>query len=192
MLGLAVIAAGPDGAQEDLVGLVMAYQEAKNRQDVDAVQAMFAQHAVFESVGMGTMAGKEQIRALDEYDVGLSTKIEFKDCVQSGNTVTCEVVETNDWLHAAGLKELAYPSSVFTFEDGLIVQIAAALSPESAQAMEQVLRAVVPWIRQHHPEAVPLLFTPENRFIYSRDNALLIVSLLREWRAGLQEGLPST
>ncbi len=192
MLAVAVFASGAARAQEDLVSLVQAYQEAKNRQDVDAVQAMFAEDAVFEMAGMGTMVGLEQIRALDEYDVGINTRLEFSNCAQEGNTVTCEVVETNDWLDAAGLPENRYPSSVFTFEDGLIVRITANLSPESAQAIGQTLQAFVPWIAQNHPEAMPAFFTPENQFIYSLDNGVLVVSLLREWRAGSPVGLPTT
>jgi hypothetical protein len=32
-------------------------------------------------------------------------------------------------------------------------------------------------------EEIIMLFTPENRFIYSRENGVLVVSLLRAWRA---------
>ncbi len=192
LFALVALTTGAARAQEDLVSLVQAYQEAKNRQDVDAVQAMFAEDAVFELVGMGTMVGREQIRALDEYDVGINTRLEFSECVQEGNTVTCEVIETNDWLDAAGLTENIYPSSVFTFEDGLIVQITATVSPESAQAMGQTLQAFVPWIAQNHPEAMPVLFTPDNQFVYSQDNGVLVVSLLREWRASPPETLATT
>lgn len=192
MFALALFAAGTATAQEDLLSLVQAYQEAKNRQDVEAVAAMFAEDAEFEMVGMGTMVGREQIRALDEYDVGINTRLEFSDCTQEGNTVTCDVVETNDWLDAAGLSENRYVSSVFTFENGLITRISAILSPESAQALGQTLQAFVPWIAQNHPEAMPQLFTAENQFIYSRENGVLVVSLLREWRASLLTALPTT
>ncbi len=192
VLALAFFAAGAATAQQDLLSLVQAYQEAKNRQDVEALAAMFAEDAEFELVGMGTMVGREQIRALDEYDVGINTRLEFSNCVQEGNRVTCDVVETNDWLDAAGLSENRYTSSVFTFEEGLITRISAALSPESAQATGQVLQVFAPWIAQNHPEAMPKLFTPENQFIYSRENGVLVVSLLREWRAGSPAALPTT
>ncbi len=169
-------------AQEDLASLVKAYLEAKNNRDLDAVLDMFADDAEFELVGMGTLVGKDQIRTLDGYDVGINTRLEFSHITQEGNTVTCQLVETNDWLAAAGLREVHYPRSVFTFEDGLIARITAEPSPESAQAMRQVLRAFVPWIAQNHPEAMPVLFTPNNQFIYSEKNGLLVVSLLREWK----------
>lgn len=192
LLALTLLATSTATAQQDLLSLVQAYQQAKNNQDVEALAAMFAGDAEFELVGMGTMVGSEQIRALDEYDVGINTWLEFSNCTEEGNTVTCDVVETNDWLDAAGLSENRYTSSVFTFEDGLITNISATLSPESAQALGQVLQAFTPWIAQNHPEAMPTLFTSENQFIYSRENGVLVVSLLREWRASSPAALPTT
>jgi hypothetical protein len=183
MFALTLFATGTAAAHQDLVSLVQAYQAAKNNQDVDAVAAMLAEDAEFEMVGSGTLVGREQIRALDEYDVGINTQLEFSSCTQAGTTVTCDVVETNDWLDAAGLSENRYVGSAFTFEQGLITRIAASLSPESGQAMGQIFQAFVPWLAQNHTEAMPTLFTPANQFIYSREKGVLVVSLLREWRA---------
>jgi hypothetical protein len=77
--------------------------------------------------------GREQIRALDEYIVGLIIRLEFSECVREGNSVICDVIETSDWLDAADLATNHYASTTFTFEQGLIVGISASLTPESAR-----------------------------------------------------------
>ena len=50
---------------------------------------------------------------------------------------------------------------------------------EFLEKMNQFMK----WMREKHPEALPKLFESEDKFIYSRDNGLLLVKLAHEWRA---------
>lgn len=131
----------------DPVALVNDYAERANAHDIPAIMEMFAEDAQFELVGQGTLPNLDAIRALHEYDKALQTTLTLQNCAADGLTVTCEMVENNDWLDAAGVDEIFYPSAVFTFsEAGLIQRIAATLSPEDGAAMGAVLAEFIPWL----------------------------------------------
>ncbi len=174
---------GRSPSEATAVAWLEAYEAAHNAFDVDAAMALFADDAEFELVGQGTLRGLTAIRALHEYDRGIRAQVTFRDCRPGGATVTCVADEANDWLAAAGLEALVYPSSVFTFDDrGRIRRIAATLSPEGAAAMGAVLADFVPWLMAERPAEAGVLFSPEGQFIYSEANGRLVVALLGEWR----------
>jgi len=64
----------------NLVSLVESFQEGLNQHDVDKVMSMFAENAEFEIVGVSKYSGKEQIRNVFEYDVGVNTELKFINC----------------------------------------------------------------------------------------------------------------
>ena len=168
----------------DPIEQVKAYERAHNNNDVAAAMAMFADDAVFELVGQGTLPNLEAIRSIHDYDKGIQAKITFENCSADGLTVTCQVKEHNQWLDTAGLGEIFYLSSRFTFnEDGQIQKIASTLSAEDGEAMGGVLAEFVPWLMQERPEETKSLFMPEGTFIYSESNGVLVVSLLAQWQA---------
>lgn len=172
------------GTQADYVTMVQAYQEAHNAYEIDTVMDMFAEDAVFELVGQGTLPNLDAIRAIHEYDKGIQSTLSFENCITEARTVTCEATETNNWLEAAGMGEIFYSSTSFTFtEDGKIAKISASLSPEDGQGMGAVLEQFVPWLFAERPEESSSLFTAEGVFIYSEPNGHLVVDLLEDWRA---------
>lgn len=169
----------------DPVALVNDYAERANAHDIPAIMEMFAEDAQFELVGQGTLPNLDAIRALHEYDKALQTTLTLQNCAADGLTVTCEMVENNDWLDAAGVDEIFYPSAVFTFsEAGLIQRIAATLSPEDGAAMGAVLAEFIPWLMAERAAESAPLFDANGQFVYSEANGVLVVDLLREWQAG--------
>jgi Txe/YoeB family toxin of Txe-Axe toxin-antitoxin module len=59
------------------VSLVESFQEGLNQHDVDKVMSMFAEDAEFEILGVSKYSGKEQIKNVFEYDVGVNTELKY-------------------------------------------------------------------------------------------------------------------
>lgn len=172
-------------AVPNYINLVKAYESANNAHDIDTVMTMFTEDAQFELVGQETLPNREAIQAIHEYDKGINTRLTFQNCSVEGLIVTCTVAEQNDWLIAANLGEIFYPSSIFTFtETGKIQKIAATLSAEDGAAMGGVLAEFIPWLMAERAQESAPLFTPEGQFVYSEANGLLVVDLLAQWQAG--------
>ncbi len=104
----------------NLINLVESFQEVFNRHDVDDILTMFSKDAEFEIVGQSKLTGKQQIRNIFDYDVGVNTELKFINCKSEGNSVHCQILEQNDRLDAIGISELEYASCTFVFKDGLI------------------------------------------------------------------------
>jgi len=168
--------------EKDLIALVKAFQEAENRHDIEAVMGMFADDAEFEMVGQARVKGKDQIRPIFDYDVGVHTDLQFFDFKCEGNTVTCQVVERNDRMKAAGLEKLLYPSCSLVFRDQLIEKFTASPEAESIRSVAEVMQRFLPWIQKYYPEDCLKLFTPDGRFIRNRQNGERAVLLMKEWR----------
>lgn len=173
-------------AQTDLLAIVQQYQILHNLEMTDETMALFSEDAEFEIVGQGVLP-YPAIRAIHDYDRGINTRLAFINCEVEDNTVTCQTVEFNGWLEAAGLQPIFYTSSVFAFDGDKIARVTATMSAESAQALNQTLAAFVPWLMQARPEEASLLFSPEGLFIYSEENGERVVSLLYEWRSAMEE-----
>ena len=115
------------GAPLDLVHLVQTFQERVNRHDVEKIMTMFTEDATFEIAGVSNFSGRQQIKNVFEYDVGVNTELKLTDCQWEGVTVRCQLFERNDRLDAIGISELKYSSCIFTFKDGLIQSFAAEI-----------------------------------------------------------------
>jgi hypothetical protein len=104
----------------------------------------------------------EAIRAIHEYDKGIQARLTFENCLADGLTVTCEGTEQNKWLSTAGLGDVFYPSSIFTFsEAGQIQKIVTTISSEDGAAMGGVLAEFIPWLMVERPQESAPLFTSE-------------------------------
>lgn len=171
--------------QHDLLSLVEAFEDAANRHAIDEIMAMFSDDAEFELVGLARLVGKKEIRAIFEYDAGVKGEIHLINCTARADTVTCQLVERNDRLRAAGLDKLLYPSCVLSFTNKLIRSWRAVPDPEPARAFDQFWGAVRLWIAENYPADYARIFTPEGRFIRNRDNGERAVQLAREYRSSV-------
>ena len=162
------------------VELVMAYEDAYNSYDLDRVLSLFAEDAAFEVVGQFVCQGKEDIRRVAEYDSVLNIHMSIIKFATKDNTVSCELVETNDWLKTSGIGEARYTGK-FVFEEGLIKLIQGKPAPETEQAFNQVLNPLMEWASKERPEQLARMM-PEGKFVYSAENAKKSLALLREWQ----------
>ncbi len=182
---LPVLFAACVGKIPDPLELVEEYATKANAHDIEGVMAMFAAEAQFELVGQGTLPDLQAVRALHEYDKGIRTTLIMENCAANGLTVTCEIFETNDWLDAAGLDGVHYPSAIFTFDEaGRIQRITSTLAPEDGAALGAVMAEFMPWLMSERALESSPLFGPGGQFLYSEANGQLVVELLNEWQAG--------
>jgi limonene-1,2-epoxide hydrolase len=166
----------------NLIDLVKTFQEVVNQHDVEKIMTMFTEDATFEIVGLSKFAGKQQVKIIFEYDVGVNTNLQFINCKSDGNTVHCQILERNDRLDAIGIVELKYSSCIFTFKDGLIHSFAAEIPPDFVEHNRKILKKFIPWLTENHPNEYARMFSPEGRFIYNYENGRDVVPLLRKWR----------
>jgi hypothetical protein len=164
------------------VNLVRSFQEAVNRHNVDEILAMFHEDAEFEIVGQSGLSGRQEIRNIFDYDVGVNTELRFINCKSEGNSVHCQILEQNDRLDAIGIRELEYASCTLVFKEGLIESFTATISDESMRYIMEKWQDFIPWITKNYPDEYSRMFTSEGRFIYNRENGRGVVPLLREWR----------
>jgi limonene-1,2-epoxide hydrolase len=162
------------------VELVMAYENAYNSYDLERLLSLFAEDAAFEIVGQFVFKGKEEIRRVAEYDSVLNIHMSIIRFATKNNTVSCELVETNDWLKTSGIGEARYTGK-FVFEEGLIKLIEGKPAPETEQAFNQVLSPLMEWASKERPEQVAEIM-PEGKFVYNAENATKSLALLHEWQ----------
>jgi limonene-1,2-epoxide hydrolase/Txe/YoeB family toxin of Txe-Axe toxin-antitoxin module len=170
------------GDNFNLINIVELFQEAVNSHDVDKVLTMFTEDAVFEIVGLSKFSGKQHVKNIFEYDVGVNTELKFINCKSHGNTVSGQILERNDRLDAIGFGKLKYNSCAFVFRDNLIQSFTAEIPAEFVQHNSEVWQKFIPWLTKNYPDEYSRMLTPEGRFIYNRENGRDVVPLLRKWR----------
>ena len=102
----------------NLIDLVKTFKDSVNQDNVEKTMSMFTDDASFEIVGLSKFSGKQNVKNVFEYDVGVNTNLQFINCKSEGNTVHCQILERNDRLKAIGIDELKYSSCIFIFKLG--------------------------------------------------------------------------
>lgn len=173
-------------AAPDHVATVREFESLKNTGQEDATLELFAENASLHFGPLGSLTGIEQIREIHGYDIALRTQLRFDDCHQTGEAVSCRVIETNDWLSTAGIASITYDETHFEFDDdGRIASVSATLSAGSLQRMGAAMAAFESWARANAADEYAELFSDEGAFVYSYVNGEKVLSLLQQWRAAL-------
>lgn len=162
--------------------IVEAHLNAKNAHQVSASMRYVADDAVLEIPGLGMIiTGKEERRRIAEYDSVLNTVLTPSDFTVHGDTVLCSVIENNDWLEAAGIPAIYYPSTMHVVKDGKIAYSSGRMADSCAAEIRNVLGEFVPWANENHPEEMARMM-PGGSFTYNAQNGETVVGLLRQWR----------
>lgn len=176
----------------DLIDLVKTFQDRVNQHNVDKIMSMYTEDATFEIVGLSKFAGKQNVKNIFEYDVGVNTKVQYINCKSEGDTVHCQVLERNDRLEAIGIDELKYSSCIFIFKDNLIQSFKAEIPPESVQYNAEIWKKFIPWLIKNYPDEYSRMFMDDGRFIYNRKNGSDVVQLLWKWKEERKSDIEKT
>ncbi len=165
---------------ENLTQLTQRYPTVYNTHNVNDIVNLYADDAVFEVAGQFSFNGKDQVRDITKYDSVLNIKMSVSNIETVGDSVFCNLSETNDWLQTAEIGEAHY-SVIFVFKDGLISKISAEAKPETAEAFNNVLTPLMIWAKENKPDLLAEMM-PEGKFIYNAENAMKTLNLLTEWK----------
>jgi hypothetical protein len=163
--------------------VVIAYRDAVNSHLTDSVMSFYTSDAVFEIPALNTfLQGTEELRGLTCYDSVLHSHLEIDSIRVYGDTAFCSVLETNDWLTAAGVGSAYFPNVTFILENRRISFINAALSDSSGQQLKTVLSSFLPWVHVKYSTEFAGV-APNGQFLYNAKSAQMMVAFLKEWRA---------
>jgi len=165
---------------ENLTQLTQRYPTLYNTHNVNDIVNLYADDAVFEVAGQFSLNGKNQIRDITKYDSVLNIKMSVSNIETFGDSVFCNLSETNDWLQTAEIGEAHY-SVIFVFKDGLISKISASANPETAKAFNNVLTPLLIWAKENKSDLLTEMM-PGSKFIYNAENAIKTLTLLTEWK----------
>lgn len=168
-------------AEAGVTSLVAVFEDAANRHAIDEVLAIFTDEAVFELAGVVRLSGKREIRAVFEYDAGVHCRLQLVNRRATAQGVTCQIIEINDRISAAGLDVLLYSPVELFFEATRICLWRAVPEPWSTRAFNEYWSDAAKWLAAHCPADYARLFTPDARFIRTRDNGERIVELVKEY-----------
>lgn len=165
----------------DLSQRVRDYEETYNTHDVERLMALYADDIRFEITDVWVKEGKKAVRELAEWDKATNMHMTISDIKVSGDTVTFNLVETNDWWRLAGIGEVHYVPCVMVFRNCLISELRATMIKESLDAYAKVWPSIMSWASEHRSEELAELL-PGGEFIYSAEAARKWIVLLQEWR----------
>lgn len=170
----------------DLAARVNAYAQAYNSHDVEKIMSFYSDDIRFEAVGFFVKEGKEDVQNLTEYDAAVNIHMTISNIKVRGDTATFTLIESNDWFRLAGIEELIYEPNRVVFQDGLIKEIRAEITPESAKTVGKAWQTIMQWASRERSEALAELM-PGGKFMYTAESAQKWLKLLKDWREATQQ-----
>ncbi|GAB4374231.1 MAG: hypothetical protein Kow0062_12010 [Acidobacteriota bacterium] len=185
---LALLAGCPGASEatdEDLVPKVHQLVDALNAGDFDAALALFSDDAHWEFPDKQdfTVERRSFARAWS-LDRALGVRLALEECTQQDRTVTCTLIENNDWLALHGLGEWRARNTQFVFdEQGRIRRmIFGERDEELFRDLRIVWIAFESWATKEHPREFEKLMVPgERRLRWTAEAGELLMKLGREW-----------
>ncbi len=182
------------GNRPDVAKQFELYSEASASHDLSALEALTAEDIVWQ-LGPCRLEGKQEALGPNAFDKGAEATLIYRNVRIEGNRVEFELVETSDIIRAVGMTELwHFPR--FEFQNGLVSRKAGSWKePPDSHSMKEFIQRMAPlreWIRETHPDAVPMLVDSDRGFIFSEESGALLLRLAREWVASGTPGRLTT
>ena len=104
----------------------------------------------------------------------------------SGNVITCQGKEINEWFKLTNIDTIYYTEIKFTLQNQKISKIKAQLDSTSFQKINNTLGSIINWASIQKPQIMSILM-PNNKFEYSSENGEIWIKLLKDWRMAIAE-----
>ena len=166
--------------------IILAYQNAHNIHDITQALTYYTDDIEFEIVGSWIKKGKTEIRKLEEWDASVGGKLVFHNLNISGNVITCQGKEINEWFKLTDIDTIYYTEIKFTLQNQKISRIKAQLDSTSFQKINNTLGSIINWASIQKPQIMSILM-PNNKFEYSSENGEIWINLLKDWRMAIAE-----
>jgi len=164
---------------------LQAYQEACNRQDIEAALALFNEDALLEVDGE-QIRGQAALRAAHEWDQGANNQIALYDWAEVRDVVRCTFANCHELHRMLGIDAIHRRAEV-RFEHGRIQTF--VLSPPDEHDLQRFRHLAGPfftWAREHHPKELAKV-----RTLNAAGGAALF-TLAHAWRANQQRGIQAS
>jgi hypothetical protein len=156
--------------------------DAHNGHDVDEVMGFYTSHPTFHLKGVWTRNGLEQIRGLESWDAALNSHLKLKNAYISGDTVYCQVIESNDWFKSVDIDSLSHDPVAFVLNDEKIAEIIATPKTETGFRINSALTALYTWSDSTNDKVINELIIG-GTFVYSAEAAGKWMELFERWKA---------
>ena len=198
VLALAFLAGCPNDSGATDIDLVPTVQELAariNAGDIDGAVDLFSEDAHWEFPHSKDFTVERRSFANAwSLDHELNAHYAVEDCRQEGLTVTCTVIETNDWLGLHGLPPSRSPNARFVFNaDGKIERLVwGERDKELHRQMRPIWIAFEKWATENYRDEFEKMVVPgEKRLRWNAETGRILMKLGREWveagRPGLEE-----
>jgi hypothetical protein len=165
---------------QNSVELVKTYEKLHNEHDIEGAMLLYHENIEFELVGTWIKSGKEEIRALEEWDRALNSNLKFESFEVKGDSVFCKVIERNDWFKAVGIKQIVHDPTIFIVSKGRINKIIANPSREIGKQIGAKIGSIYTWLKTTNDNTINELIV-NGEFIYSEEAAKKWIKLLNRW-----------
>jgi hypothetical protein len=139
-------------SQLDQLQLLMSYQEAGQRFDVEAAVAFFSDNGTLEYAG-GQHTGRAALLDAHRWDRAAWNQVAFLEPRVSGDQVALTFVNQHALHRILGMEAIRSPAEM-VIRDGRI-HLFRILMPEpgSLQSFKEKAGPFFTWVRQHHSES---------------------------------------
>lgn len=175
LMGLAIV-----GCSSKPADVVTSYEQACNKGDVGGMVSLYAEDASFQVPGLFSLKGQDVLRQRAEYDQALHLRLDIGQIKTRGDSVTCLIKETSDWLQAADIDTLEY-DAVFVVRQGRIASITAGFTLKADRNFRRVFIPLMEWARVERAELLAEMM-PQGEFVYNAENARKNLFLLQDWK----------
>lgn len=128
------------------------------------------------------VSGRQEIARLADYGVSVRSRMNLLDWTADSTTVSCRLVERNEWLQLLGADSATYQGR-FTIRRGRISDAVISPEPASQELLAGKLTEFGLWLALNHAGLLGRLL-PDGKLVPGRTDFGEILRLLRQWRGG--------
>jgi hypothetical protein len=152
----------PPAAASDIIN---AYKDAYNRQNADAVLALFVdKDLTYSETGLVELHEKAKIRDYLELSFGVGSVVTtIKDCTAKGDTWHCMLLAHDDCYGAYGMIGDSHNELIVKFTDGKLQQLSTAAAADEMKLYNEAFPKFMAWAQANHPDDWKTLNDPKAR-----------------------------
>lgn len=163
-------------------------EEAHNNHNIEKSITFYSDDVRFVLVGGWVAEGKDNLKERFEWDFAINGSLKFKDYKTNKDTVICKVEERNDFFTLLNIDAVYYEYSKFIFENELIKEVQAKLTPESFETIENSFSSFINWVSSERSQELDDLKSNGN-FSFTKEKADKWLKLLRTYHGYQKEAL---
>jgi hypothetical protein len=164
-LGLGVVLVATVGGDRAAVEVVQAWGVARNAGDIDAAMDLVSENARLLDHSMQLPDRRDAFVDLLRVQASAGFEVRDFDCSIAGESVSCRYELNDVFLRMMGL--VLTGDHEYVVHDGLIVSADRTHDPETRSVIESASRDLRQWVKEHHPELEPVIWTSRRSVTYS-------------------------